>query len=434
MKCLNKICLLVLLAVIAVVVGVGLVMSRSRQQIVTLADGRQLRFAGATWGTNQSQPRLIARFVDRLPASLANYLRKKLEPRLGDLAPFRFREPMLCVWFRPVGTSPPSGNGMLTNVFAVLTDQNGITGGGSNRISVFAAGGTDLLYVGAYLLPRRSHTLQCMLLQTGSSPRELGRVTFFNPAFGRFPQWQPEPMTIVKQAGSAEARLTNPAINADATPCATFDLALKPPPGSNERWAVTGAELSDATGNLTRRWHMSGESASPKLVFEALWPDEAAWRLKIELMRTAGQDPGEFVTFKNVPVPKARPGGPDFVENSSTLFPLTNYVSGTRIVLANFARNVVTSFDRAHVFDAAIRAELPAEASNMVAVFAGAVTDTGERVTNWHAGRNSFVYGAFFDSLPSNAATMDFTFAVEKTRSVVFLAKPPPRIESANHP
>ena len=135
-------------------------------------------------------------------------------------------------------------------------------------------------------------------------------MQFPNPLYGRFPVWKPEPVPAVKMAGDLEVRLVNFTTEIldpvglvkltngqmgsnyqwDGSDVRTvFHFAYHSPRGTNERWEISDAELSDATGNVLRD---SGWPGGKRVDFVGtLWPDEAAWRLKLELTPDFGYPP-----------------------------------------------------------------------------------------------------------------------------------------------
>ena len=246
---------------LALVLALCFGLSRSPPQIITLPDGSRYRFAGATWGTNHSKPRLAARLMDQLPGQLAYYVRPMLERRLGSLAPVRNDSPSLCIWLQRVGTNTqPSPN----TLDIILADQNGVESGGS--VSARMVSGPFANTVCLPVVPRRNPVLEVHLIYTvrGANPgpivsrQKLGQsIRFPNPLFGTYPQWQPEPLPARKQAGDLDVSLSNLATGSvftlmdhdgrvhppgirpakpGETPSTLIALGLSSPRGTNEIW------------------------------------------------------------------------------------------------------------------------------------------------------------------------------------------------------
>src|SRR6185503_11494910 len=120
------------------------------------------------------------------------------------------------------------------------------------------------------------------------------------------------------------------------------DVSWRSAKGTNETWVEHSSELRDVTGNVLRGGSSSLGSlfyfrppTAPDWVpyssslWGTLWPDENAWRLKLEFKRTSGFAPEELVTFK-VPVP---------ADGSSNAAPVVKTFGRMELVLTEFTRN-----------------------------------------------------------------------------------------------
>jgi hypothetical protein len=461
---------LALALLIAVVAVAGVLWERSHRlppQIITLPNGQQYRFAGVSYGTKHVQPTLSARLVSRLPSPLANFVQRMLGKRLGPITSFKTQEPSLCVWFEWLGTNAsPAGQNYF--VSAMLSDQNDVMAGYRSSAGSLS-GRSPWPSVAFGVVPRRSRELQCVLFddpQKGPC-REVGRVRFPNPLFGRFPQWQPEALPAVKSAGDLEVRLENlmtgvliPApwivlTNGSRVPnyrpaqrgeeaWTFFDLSLTSSRGTSEAWEIASADLSDATGNHIHA--IPGFNSSMDGYRNAFrgtcWPDEAAWRLKLELKRKLGFPPAElitfrmlnhrtegweFVTFKNVPVLNAGA--------TNTLW-RTNAVGGVQIVLREYMQEAPGDGSGLRTTGKPkFRVEVAGGLEGFSLDFVTLTTDTGEKadtgekmVTQFDSHLNIGT-GAYrivaLASVPADVKTVGITWAVQKTRSVEFLVKSP---------
>jgi hypothetical protein len=282
----------------------------------------------------------------------------------------------------------------------------------------------------------------------------VGSIRFPNPAYGRFPQWQPEPLPTIKKAGNVQVRLDDVSTgrfisgkfirrangsNSDLdlrtaeggeVILTEFDVSLISPADSTESWVPQSTELSDATGNfinsvsystLLEGDGLSRSKPSAKTGFTeylpgTLWPDEPAWRLRLEIKRASGFAPEEFVVFKNVPVP---PMG------SSNDIPRTNDTSGVQLVLTRFGRSEAETNSNVISSSASIYVDLPSRSAGVAVDVIKVITDSGQALRvfggGWHEANPSMV----LQSIPTNAQTVDITMVVQKTRTVEFLVKPP---------
>jgi hypothetical protein len=219
------------------------------------------------------------------------------------------------------------------------------------------------------------------------------------------------------------------------------------PSGTSAIWEFFSAELSDATGNVLRNesFTVRFNGGFPPKQFVSLpymdtiqgtlWPDEAAWRLKLEFKREFGLAPEEILTFTNVPVPAM---------GTTNLMGLTKTACGIQIELTKFVRqpNVpVNSFGRSEVTfelpgrpegvadkgglgSGARGLELPGKPDPVAIDFMGMETDAG-RAEGYESEFRDSAYVIYVQNIPTNARTMNLTLVVQKTRTVEFLVQPP---------
>ena len=469
MKTTSKRICLALILVLAVAVAVPVLWKKQTlPQIVTLQNGQRYRYAGVTYGTNHVQPTMVARVLNRMPLSLASLVQRKLGKHLDPINSFTSTEPLLVLWFQRLTTNAvPYGQFLHDHFPAKFADRNGVVAGfkssddpwggrWENDHSIY-----DVLRlahsaewpVAAFGLvaPRRSPTLQCVLfeyLPGGATCREAGRVSFSNPFYGRFPQWQPEPVPAAKLAGDLEVRLDKLMVGAygqmvvladgsrglDYRPpkpgediWTAFDLSLKSTRGTNEAWQIESVDLSDATGNhIHATGHFDsliGDGAYRNAIKGALWPDESAWRLKLELKRKSGFSLAELVTFSNVPLLRS---------GATKALCLTNAGGSAQIVLTESLGGLDTP---------EFRIQIPNGPDGVSLGFVQMTTDAGaeanaDEITvarlnsaGFHDATGAYrcVRLARFPAGVGQASvrTVDITWAVQKTRTVEFLVKPP---------
>jgi hypothetical protein len=237
-----------------------------------------------------------------------------------------------------------------------------------------------------------------------------------------------------------------PAVRGQDTVTA-FDVSLMSPNGTSAIWEFFSAELSDATGNMLPNESFVAiyNGGFPRQQFVSmaymdsiqgtLWPDEAAWRLKLEFKRGFGLAPEEIVIFKDVPVPAM---------GTTNLPGLTKTACGIQLELTKFARqpNVTGNgrgrsevtielpgkpegvADKGGLGYGARGLEVPGKPDAVAIDFAGIKTDAGP-ATGYQSEFRDFCYEISVESIPTNATTMDLTLVVQKTRTVEFLVAPP---------
>jgi hypothetical protein len=449
------------LAGMAVVAIVGLLGWGTRrnmpEQIVTTKDGVQYRFAGVTYGTNHIQGPMMARLVNQLPKPLATFARNRLGTRLGAVGLLPTEQASLVVWFQEITTSvrrvsiaggTPARPTILMGFSGMLVDQQAVEAGVAAAPYSAMPAYSGKPFIGYWyglpfpVVPKRSRTLRCRLYtndgrQTGPL---LGEVSFPNPLYGRFSQWQPEPLPITKQSGDLKVRLNalRPGFNGFGV---DFDVDYHQTDATNEIWSLLVAELSDATGNHI---HVNSELNSLKFyeprgwksLLGRLWPDEAAWRLKLGFKRRSGYAPEELVTFTGVPL--LRP------EATNTLL-LTNRVGPIQVVLEETrSQQQYGGHPNTHEF----RVALPDKLDGWPANFVKLTTNTGEEAEIIDVIPMSVMSGfrpAFpvpladkpasgnllhstlyiLTTIPADVQTIDITWAVQRIRTVEFLVKPP---------
>ncbi len=442
---------LALAVLVAIVPAIALIWPRTPPQIITLPNGEKYVFAGVTYGTNVVAPSLALRLIHPMPIRIRAWFLRQFNSRIstwGFLVPRT--SPELMVWFRRLNipaTAPA------TNVLLVtkLLDSTGVEGGWGGPGLINTTLPTSVIWWPAEFTqtPRRSPMLRLnfyTVVDVVTNRRFLAQVTFRNPLYGRYPQWQPEPLPAVKSDGDLKVTLdtfetgiarsvrTNGAILTWHVPAppgqdadTSFHLSFGSPRGTNETWMVAASELSDATGNVisnrrngvvnqfrNRPPARGGQNNSG--LNGTLWPDEAAWRLKVELVRVDGFPSNEVVTFKNVPVPTVG------MTNNA---PLTNYVGDIPVVLTRFARNPnIIGAGTGNLPDSQIRIELPGNPPGVMIDLLEMNTDDGPVRSS---GFSSIPFGTVLHlrNIPTNATAADITWVVQKPRSVEFLVKPP---------
>jgi hypothetical protein len=413
-------------------------------QIITLPNGERYQFVGATYGTRNVPPVLAAELVSWLPARLASLARRYIG---GSAVQFRaggkFGKPRLLVWFRALGTNAFVPSIVLDDR---LADQAGNEAGVESVADFtrfFHLG--DWTYADFSTFPRRSRVIQCNLytsvaINSTNPPALVGSIHFPNPAYGRFPQWKPESLPTTKKAGDVEVRLddltTGHLISSGLglrtakggeTTMTKLHVSLISPAGSPESWVTQGEELSDATGNIISNVFYSsllagdgmpsGKSGFSGYLFRTLWPDEPAWRLKLEIKRAAGFTQEELVTFKNVPLPSL---------GTSNDIRRTNDISGVQLVLTSFTRSEAQTNSKGISSSATFYIALPRRATGVAVDVLKIFTDTGQLLSvSEPYGPHQTTPLISLPSIPTNAQTVDITMVVQKTRTVEFLVKPP---------
>lgn len=439
--------------------------------IITLSNGFEYRYAGMTYGTNHVHGPLGARLVNDLPDPAEDFVKKELGNHLGKLLSVSSVEPSLCIWFDPVSPGAAATNSQRLDFWARLADETGVVGGTSYWGT---ASPGEPFWVQFWVVPRRTSVLEVVFFsnfpsQPPSEPvGEICRVRLPNLLYGRFPQWRPDTsFPAVKVAGDVEVHLDNflngvPAPNTPHTngyyadeyrPArsgelaqAAFNVRFESVGQAKGYWVMNRAELSDATGNHLYMdvQYLYGYEYQNSFR-ETLWPDEGAWRLKLDLKHPApymffrgaptpqtfvpekyGLRPEEVLTFSNVPVLAA---------GATNILWFTNTTGGTRIIMREYVHEPPgggSGFDPTGL--PKFHAEVADGPDGIAVDFLEATSPQGERLETGEklmvklGQPSSPAVNYLFTALmhpTSSIPNVNITWVVQKTRTVEFLIKPP---------
>jgi hypothetical protein len=193
-----------------------------------------------------------------------------------------------------------------------------------------------------------------------------------------------------------------------------------------EVWSPTSVTLSDATGNRLKNRGMSksnpgsGKNRRPVFVITfhpALWPDEAAWKVDVEIKRFEGFASGELLTFRNVPL-----GG----LNQTNLLGWQTNLGGVSVTLEHIVRRPPITHGSYSSRDASeVRFTFAGVTNGIHVDLISARLDDGTELKTgswWSHDQVSRTH--HFETFNTNAASADFTIAVHRSRRVEFLVKP----------
>ena len=399
--------------------------------------GQRFRFEGATYGIKTVPPHFLARLADVSSPSLANFIRRIAGSHMPQLKTIRApQSPQLSVWFRGLATTNYLG-APTPVVHLILADENGVEGGTGEFMRVPV---TFLWDCASFpVAPRRSRTIFCNVYD-GSYPTGavfVGRVAFHNPLFKRFRQWHADPLPNAKEAGDLKLQLetleadepvSQAAIHKLGSQAARrgfaretiFNLLLEPST-PNEIWRIQSVTLDDATGNVLSIPPLHpGQAASDARLIQGynrfsipatLWPDEAAWRLRVAVKRAYGVRTNEQITFRYV-----RP-----ISGLTNLFQTTTgSVSGMELVLTE--RTIPSWYPVTSSPDNDKRAVF-VELSHIPA---GTMIDFVDPMYGIHLdpkiedGKLTWL-----TLIPTTDKSTEFTWIVQTLRTVEFMVKPP---------
>lgn len=446
----KRVRILILLAAAMLLIAVGviaLVVHFSEENFVstklTLSDGMVFTVAGVDYGTNHVLGSRFMRWAASTPPSVQAGLKKLFGPRAVPPSTLATATPTLVVWLD--SPSPPGGRpSTATGTYEVyLADTNGFVSGANQFL--WPAFGTPLsLQFNAF--PRRGRFLGLHVFSRNAQGKmsDCGMLNILNPEYRNYPQWKPETLPVTRRAGDVEATLEQfgtgqgqemsyttlrdgsqvlefrPSDWSSANE-SVFRLGLKSLGDTNQLWRVDHVEVSDATGNRLQSMSV-GWGMGRGDIFEfnpGLWADEAAWKLRCEIKRTKGFASNEIMIFKNVPLPEM--SKTNFLGWSTNLNGVT--VTFDYIFRRPFLTNANSGWSGNQLSEAHFH--MKGLTNDYHFDLQETHTDSGTNVesrsTSWSNDGGWQEHGL---DIPTEAKSLDFTFAVHQGRWVEFMVKP----------
>jgi hypothetical protein len=406
---------------------------------LSLPDGSVVRILAVTYGTNHVVGRPLARLVARMPAPVQAGLLYLLGKRAALQFSTTTSEPKLIIWLGRAtnnATTPP-GSGYFS---ALLSDASGFISGDHASMYGWWSNPEQMQFG---VIPRRDPVIAVNFFYhspTGGVSR-CGSLPFASPLYGAFPQWQPETLPATRRVEDVAVTLEqvstghdqNSSVRADSNGRVSHEfgtnrvdgqnstvcfIRLQPLINSNQVWCVAGEEVSDATGNKARNTSLGwGSFEEGYFCFEpGLWPSESAWKLRCEIKRARGFDPGDTFVFRDIPLGSL--GGTNQIRCA------TNF-SGVSVILDHTMRrapNTNSSWSSEELSQ--VQFTTAGLTNGLHLDLLSARTDTGTNLdcNSWSSSGDWRIYG--YRNVPLQAKTVDFTFAVQRGRWVEFTVKP----------
>jgi hypothetical protein len=300
----------------------------NRPQVITFSDGSKLTLLGVEYGKRHALP------GGKLPPGSPRIvwtggpLVNAFSPRSGN-GSFTTLDDTLVVWVRAQYDYTTSQPGQYRRFDLRVYDKAGTASAvASSRNVGDNTQGDDILAMQFGAFPRREGKLYLRAQESGSGGQKISDEKFVisNPAAKKsFAKWTPEPvpdtqtngdwaMTLTKLVAGANMPNQTSSNNPDGARNkgvqVTFHAERAGKPVTN--WQLVSVEITDATGNR------KGINVWPKGVVQwngdegtftfpnGLWPDEPAWKLRLEMAQTSDFSSDEQWTAQNIPVV---PGG-----------------------------------------------------------------------------------------------------------------------------
>jgi hypothetical protein len=282
-----------------------------RPQIILLNDGTKLTLLGVDYGKHHKFPKAAT-----------------TSRRNGGGGTFDTTNDTLVVWI--LTDHKPN---QWPNYQVVAYDKAEtacVTSQSSNSRQV--KNGEEIMGVQLNAFPRRDSKIILRIMNYGPRGEQIAKGQFVvsNPARGKtFPRWTADSLPNTQSDGDLDVTLTQLVADAPSpynrgngipkndpinkTVQIAFDLQQKNQSATN--WQPVSVETTDATGNNVKGWinrnYRNGQSMG-YFYQPGLWPDEPAWKVRLEFSRTAGFDAGELWSVTNIPV---RMGSEQDVQN-----------------------------------------------------------------------------------------------------------------------
>ncbi len=401
----------------------------SRPQTVGLNDGAKLTLLGVDYGRRHKCPEVSA-----TAGGISNG---------GGPISFDTPDDTLVAWLKlehKPGTQPP-----IYQALALVYDRAG-TGcvgaypGNYRQISP----GMDIACIQLDAFPRRGRTFYLRFME--QSPRgpqmaAKGQFVIANPVRGPFPKWTPEPLPDTQSSGDLDVTLTRLVYGAHSF--GNYNL------GSVEKtrydplnkkvlaafrtmqngavvwnWRPVRIETSDATGNQAYNNgsnYTRGNDEATVTYQWGLWPDEPAWKLRVEMARTSGFGGDELWTVQNIPV---QPGSQQDFWNqgrSQTAAFAETTLNGIHLKL--FPVIQFAGQSRGGQISGGFLVQADPEPEGMRMTLMTVTDDQGRDIENRSLGSGSGNQMFWLQNL-GNARVLNITLAVDKSRFVEFTVKP----------
>ena len=308
--------------------------------------------------------------------------------------------------------------------------------------------GNEVFAIQLEAFPRRESKMYLRVQEQGNGSQELSeqKLVIHNPVHGKtYSKWTPDPLPSTKEDDDMSVTLTKLVAGADMPYSriqdetdnaankgvqAVFHVERGGKPVSN--WQPVSVETSDATGNRVNggvsqnNWQGNEDTVTYQY---GLWPDEPAWKLKIEFSQQSDFTSNELWAVTNIPIQPGRQQ--DFY----------NYNGRRAGTNAAFAEADVDGY-HVKVFPVKQFTDVPPNSqpqggltlqitpslkSGMQMTFVKLTDDQGGEIGNWNSGTmgngTSTTYNYGLRDI-TGATNVNFTLALHKSHFFEFTAKP----------
>jgi hypothetical protein len=288
-----------------------------RPQVITFSDDCKLTLLGVDYGKRHAPP------GGKLPPAPARPAARGGTPvrRVGN-GSFTTAADTLVVWLRANYDQSSDTPNQYQNFQFYIYDKAGTA---CAQASAGVQQGTEVFSVQFPAFPRRQGQLYLRVQENGNGGQEMADKKFVinNPAVVKsYPKWTPEPLPVTKEDDGLSVTLTKLVSGADLPYQRVQDdpddvinkgvqVAYRVERGGKPvtNWQPASVEITDATGNRTainygpngNQAQWNGDEATLTLQ-NGLWPDEPAWKLRLEMTQNSDFSSDEQWTAENIPV------------------------------------------------------------------------------------------------------------------------------------
>lgn len=415
----KKIILAALGALLVAGIVIAIVMAM-RPQTITFKDGTTLTLLGATYGKHHTPPKISG---------------KRLRSSSIDTT-----NDSLVVWVKTERKKSNDQNWPNYQLFVSDTADTGCVGAWS------ASGSGDKgVYVQGFRIdgyPRRDRKIVIRVGTWGNTGRmQVPKEQFVvsNPGKRSFVDWTPEPLPDTQSDGDLTVTLTKcvagyPGFGNYGTPKSVMNKAVYTAYHFEQNghvatnWQPVTVETSDATGNAVRNnsWSNSQDQNGDQILTYqwGLWPNEKAWKLKVEFSRTSGFNDNELWTVTNVPVKTGKQMDFWNYENRrKTNSPVAETtLNGIHLRLYPATIFTDSDFNGGKMGGFRIIANPPPPDGYRMTLIS-ATDEAGHKIDSWNSGGGDGNYGFQLQNM-RNAKSLNITIALHKSRFTEFTVKP----------
>ena len=308
----KKIILWTIVSVVIAGIAVDAYLWFHKPQIIKLSDGTKLTFVGVTYGKHHVPPKIkIAGRSSR-----------------GNGARLDSTNDTLVVWIEAEHKPNQYPNFEL----AVYDKANTACATSSLRTQSQVKNGVDVMGFRLDAFPRWDGKMILRVISYGQRGQQASKEQFVvsNPAGRSYAKWTTDPIPDTQSDGDLSVTLTKLVAGAQSpynrgngvtrndplNKCVQLDFDFQQKGQSMTHWRPVRVVTSDAAGNSIQGWingyYQNGQTSGYQYR-EGLWPDEPAWKLRVEFSRASGFSDDEVWAVTNVPV---QPGTQQDMQNA----------------------------------------------------------------------------------------------------------------------